>query len=201
MVCMSKTLKPSTQCSQAAKTAQSVLSQITRAFHYRDWHIFKRLYIQYVRPHLEFASVAWSPWFEADKAVLEKIQQRAVAMISNLKGHSYEERLRELGLTTLEERRHQTDILQTFKILRGFDRVNSDTWFQRVDTTGRVTRSAADPLNLRQQAARLEVRRHFFSNRVIEGWNEVPSEIKNARTVHSFKRAYRAHRMETVGLA
>jgi hypothetical protein len=63
-----------------------------------------------------------------------------------------------------------------------------------------VTRSAADPLNLRQQAARLEIRRNF-SNRVIEGWNEVPSEIKNAITVHSFKRAYRAHRMETVGLA
>jgi hypothetical protein len=41
-----------------------------------------------------------------------------------------------------------------------------------------VTRSAADPLNLKQQEARLEIRRHFFSNRVIEGWNEVPSEIK-----------------------
>jgi ribonuclease P/MRP protein subunit RPP40 len=106
--------------------------------------------------------VAWSPWFEADKAVLEKIQQRVVAMISGLKGQSYEERLRELGLTTLEKRRNQTDMEQTFKILRGFDRVNSDTWFQRVDTTGRVTRSAADPLNLRQQAARLEIRRHFF---------------------------------------
>jgi hypothetical protein len=200
-VCMSKTLKPSTQCAQAAKTAQTVLSQITRAFHYQDRHIFKRLYIQYMRPHLEFASVAWSPWFEADKAVLEKIQQRAVAMISGLKGNSYEERLRELGLTTLEERRHQADMVQTFKILRGFDKVKSDTWFQRVETTGRVTRSAADPLNLRQQAARLEIRRNFFSNRVIEAWNEVPSEIKNARTVQSFKRAYRAHRMETVGIA
>ena len=154
-----------------------------------------------MRPHLEFASVAWSPWFEADKAVLEKIQQRAVAMISGLKGDSYEERLRELGLTTLEERRHQADMVQTFKILRGFDKVKSDTWFQRVETTGRVTRSAADPLNLRQQAARLEIRRNFFSNRVIEAWNEVPSEIKNARTVQSFKRAYRAHRMETVGIA
>jgi hypothetical protein len=59
--------------------------------------------------------VAWSSWFEADKAVLEKIQQRALAMVSGLKGHSYEERLRELGLTTLEERRHQTDMLQTFR--------------------------------------------------------------------------------------
>jgi hypothetical protein len=91
-------------------------------------------------------------------------------------------------------------MLQTFKILRGFDRVNSDTWFQRVDTTGRVARSAADPLHLRQ-ATRLEIRRQFFSKRVIEELNEVPSVIQNARTVYSFKRAYKAHRMKTVGLA
>jgi hypothetical protein len=52
---VSSLLKPSLQCAQAAKTAQSVLSQITRAFHCRDRHIFKKLYIQYVRPHLEFA--------------------------------------------------------------------------------------------------------------------------------------------------
>jgi ribonuclease P/MRP protein subunit RPP40 len=64
----------------------AVLSQLTRAFHYRDRYIFKKLYVQYVRPHLEFAATAWSPSLEADKAVLEKIQQRAVTMVSGLKG-------------------------------------------------------------------------------------------------------------------
>jgi ribonuclease P/MRP protein subunit RPP40 len=92
-VCVSKNLKPSAQCAQAARTAQTVLSQLTRAFHYRDRYIFKKLYVQYVRPHLEFAATAWSPWLEADKAGLEKIQQRAVAMVSGLKGKTYEERL------------------------------------------------------------------------------------------------------------
>jgi hypothetical protein len=145
-VCVARTLKPSAQCSQTARAAQSVLSQLTRAFHYRDRHVFKRLYVQYVRPHVEFTSVAWSPWLEADKAVLEKIQQRAVSIISGLKGATYEGKLAELGLTSLEERRRQTDMLQTFKILRGFDRVRSDTWFQRFDTSVRMTRSAADPL-------------------------------------------------------
>jgi hypothetical protein len=70
--------------------------------------------MQYVRPHLEFASPAWSPWSEADKTVLEKIQRRAVFMVSGLKGKTYEDKLVELGLPTLEERRHQTDMLQTF---------------------------------------------------------------------------------------
>ena len=69
-------------------------------------------------------------------------------------------------------------------ILRGFDNVDSVTRFQKVDTSVRITRSAADSLNLKPQAARLEIRRHFFSNRVVEGWNLIPSELKNARTVH-----------------
>jgi hypothetical protein len=43
-----------------------------------------------VRPHIEFAVPAWSPWLEADKEVLEKVQRRAVQMVSGLKAHTYE---------------------------------------------------------------------------------------------------------------
>jgi hypothetical protein len=80
-------LKQSAQCKKAARTAQTVLSQISRAFHFRDRHVFLRLYVQYVqvRPHLEFASPAWSPWLEADKELLEKIQRRAVNMVWGLR--------------------------------------------------------------------------------------------------------------------
>jgi len=200
-VCMASNLKPSAQCAQAARAAQTVLSQITRAFHYRDRHVFKKLYVQYVRPHLEFAAVAWSPWLEADKAALEKIQKRAVKMVSGLKGTTYEEKLKELGLTSLEERRHQIDMTQTFKIMHGIDKVQSSTWFEQVDTSVRTTRSAADPLNLKQQTVRLDLRRNFFSVRAVEGWNMVPRDIKNARTVQIFKKAYRKHREEMVGTA
>jgi hypothetical protein len=194
-----KSLKQASQCKKAARTAQVVLSQISRAFHYRDRHIFLRLYKQYVRPHLEFSSPAWSPWLEADKEVLEKIQKRAVNMVSGLKASTYEEKLKELGLTTLEERRHQTDMVQVFKIVTGNDMVKSDSWFQLADGSERLTRSKADPLNLRPQAARLEVRKNFFSHRVIEDWNRVPPELKRARTVKSFKTGYAEHRAKLVG--
>jgi hypothetical protein len=82
---MMKSLKQSAQCKKAARTAQTVLSQISRAFHFRDRHVFLRLYVQYVRQHLEFASPAWSPWLEADKESLEKIQRRAVNMVSPMR--------------------------------------------------------------------------------------------------------------------
>jgi hypothetical protein len=80
--------------------------------------------------------------------------------------------------------------------------VNSETWFQNVDASVGMTSSAADPLNLKPQAARLGKGRNLFSNRVVEEWNLVPREIKkNARSVQSFKRAYKNHRAEMVKTA
>jgi hypothetical protein len=64
-----------------------------------------RLYKQYVRPHLVFASLAWSPWLQGEKDVLEKGQEKAVKMVSGLKTTTYLERCDELTLETLEKRR------------------------------------------------------------------------------------------------
>ena len=72
----------------------------------------KKLYVQYVRPHVEFASPAWSPWSETDKLVIENVQKRAVNVISGLTGTTYEEKCRELGLDTLEDRRNKQDLTQ-----------------------------------------------------------------------------------------
>jgi hypothetical protein len=191
---ISKNLKPSEQCWKAAQTGQTVLSQLARAFHYRDRNIFVKLYAQYVRPHLEFASPAWSPWLEADKACLEKVQKKAVSMVSGLRSHDYEERLAELGMTTLEERRHQTDMIQVYKALTGKDKVNCEQWWTRAAAGERATRAAADPLNLRVPAHRLETRRHFFTHRVPEPWNCVPAELKSAATVGAFRAGYREYR-------
>ena len=60
--------------------------------------------------------------------------------------------------------------------------------------TERATRATEDPLNLRVQGARLEVRRNFFSQRVPEKWNKIPAALKNVRTAVAFKKGYRALR-------
>jgi hypothetical protein len=192
-VVVNPTLKPAAQCRKAARTAQTVLAQITRAFHFRDRHIFMRLYTQYVRPHLEFATPAWSPWLAQDVELLEKVQRQAVGMVSGLQGRTYEDRLEELGMVTLEERRHQTDMAQVFKIVHGIDDVNKDTWFQALPSD-RVTRAAADPLNFKRGACRLDCRRNFFSQRVLEHWNIIPVDLKNAKSVTAFRKGYQSLR-------
>jgi hypothetical protein len=54
-------LEQADQCKKAAKTAQTVLSQVTIAFYFRDRHVFMRLYVQYIRTHLEFSAPARVP--------------------------------------------------------------------------------------------------------------------------------------------
>jgi hypothetical protein len=200
-VMVSRQLKPSVQCKHAARTAQTVLGQLTRAFHYRDRHVFLRLYIQYVRPHLEFCVPAWSPWLDGDKDCLERVQKRAVGMISGLRGRTYEDRLKELGIVTLEERRHQMDMLQTYKILNGKEKVDPSWWFTMASDSERVTRQSADPLNIRPGTPRLDIRRYFYSQRIVESWNNVPLDIKKSVSVTAFKNAYRRHRDDMIAPA
>ncbi len=190
----SDTLKPGAQCAKAAQTASTVLSQLSRAFHLRERHTFIRLYKQYVLPHLEFAIQAWSPWLQKDKETLEKVQRRAVGMVSGLKGRTYEERLEELDMTTLEERRHQLDMFQTFKIIGGHDAVEKQHWFSMATNSTVSTKQVTGLLNLLKPRANLEVRGNFFSARVVDEWNAIPSEIKMAKNPAQFKGLYKAYR-------
>lgn len=193
-VIMNRKLKPGAQCAKAARTAQTVLSQITRAFHFRDKTTFLQLYKTYVRPHLEFSAQAWSPWQEGDKEVLEKIQRRAINQISGLRSESYEEKCKELGITTLEERRHRGDMAMMYRIITEKDDVDPSIWFSQAADGARNTRTTSDLLNVRVKHGRLDIRKNFFSVRVTEPWNKIPSKIKSLSTMGGFKSAYAKYR-------
>jgi ribonuclease P/MRP protein subunit RPP40 len=152
------------------------------------------LYKQYVCPHIEFAVQAWSPWTQQDKEALETVQKQAVGMVSGLSGGTYEERLRELGLTTLEERKHQADMVQVYKIVTGKDGVNRESWFKMAAEAPVQTRQGAGFMNIVKPRARLEMRANFFSVRVCDSWNEVPDDIKMARSAGQFKQLYKKYR-------
>ena len=191
-VIISHDLKPNKQCIAAASKAKVVLGQMSRSFHYRDRHVFKRLYTTYVRPHLEFSTPVWSPGTTAEVNLLESVQKAAIQMISGLSSTTYEDKLKELKLETLEERRKIFDMAQVFKILHRKDNVSEDTWFRRTTNEHeRVTRQSADPFNLSKQNSASEIRRNFFSQRIIDDWNSLPSSVKNLPNVDCFKRQLR----------
>ena len=194
-VTVTKDLRPTQQCRRAARTARGVLSQIQRAFHFRDKDTFKSLYVQYVRPHVEFAAPAWAPWTVEDKQVLERVQQQAVKMMSGLKGRTYEEKCKEIGLETLEERRKDMDMIQTYKIIAKVDKVDKKTWFKMAAENGeRVTRATSDKSRIEAKRVKTEARGHFFSQRVVNSWNRLPAATRDAKNVKSFKNELKTSR-------
>ena len=64
------------------------------------------------------------------------------------------------------------------------------TWFNFVSNTDRATRARSGNLNLIKPNARLEIRRNFYSNRVIDSWNRLPFDVKRAASTNQFKNMY-----------
>ena len=123
---------------------------------------------------------------------LEKVQQKALRAVSGLRARTYEERIAEVGLPRLRDRRKEMDMVQTFKIVRGIDEVE-DMMDERA-----CTRPQTRQIGQRYQH---EFRRNFFTVRVISDWNGLPDIVKEARNVASFKSLYKRHRADTVAPA
>ena len=187
-VLVTSNLKPSAQVNAAASKARVVLGQIARAFHFRDRNIFLRLYKTYVRPHLEFSVSAWAPYLAQDIQLLENVQIKAVNMISGLQGTSYLEKLRELKMLTLANRRRKYDMVETFKIMHRISNVESKTWFTRAtEKSSRNTRLTADHLNIAKPSANSNIRKNFYSLRIVNDWNKLPTDTKEAPSLEVFK--------------
>ena len=146
-----------------------------------------------MRPHLEYGVQVWCPWNAEDIKKLEKIQEKAIKMICGLSSQSYEEKLKELQLESLSDRRKRLDMIQTYKILKGIDNVDRKIWFSTYgdEATTMTTRLSNHPLNLkRQQISKTECRKHFFSQRVIDDWNRLPDYVKDSKNISTFKSNY-----------
>ena len=121
-------------------------------------------------------------------------------MISNKRGASYEERLKNIGPTNLTERRGRGDMIEVFRTMKGFNKVEKQEWFTLRDpATARATRSTVsiseDGPEQRQEVifkshVRLEARKHFFTERVAQEWNALPDSLRNQKSVNAFKNQF-----------
>ena len=181
--------KPHRRCLEAAKRANRALSQLQRTVISRKREILLPLYKAYVRPHLEYAIQAWHPSQVRDKTVLEKVQRRFTRMFPELRGQAYEERLRSLDLFSLERRRIRGDLIETFKILKGMTELGQVELFER----NRDERLRGHEYKLIKQRVNTATRANYFSQRVINQWNNLPATVVEAQTLSTFKLRLDAH--------
>ena len=115
--------------------------------------------------------------------MLERVQRRATKMIQKLRNISYEMRLKECGLTTLETRRLRGDQIEVFKILNGYENIDRNIVF----TVKEERRTRGHGVTLAKKQCRLDIRIFSFSQRTVKEWNRLSADCVGASSVNIFK--------------
>ena len=162
--------------------ANQLLGLIKRSFCYMDKTLFLKLYKSLIRPHLDYGNSVWYPVTKKNKQLIENVQRRATRLVPDLRDLSYEERLYNLNLPTLEYRRKRGDLIQLYKMIHGMDDIDVTKFVSFSTNTTR-----GHTLKLNKPRCKKSVRLNAFPARCIDNWNRLPQDLINTPSLDIFK--------------
>ena len=137
-----------------------------------------------VRSHLEYADSVWCPYKIEAIRNLEKVQMRATKLVRKIRHLPYIDRLKKLGLPTLKFRRVRGDMIaQVYKIVTG----KYDNACSVVLTVDHKSVTRGNRYKLCKGQVKYDLRKYFFTNRIIDIWNSLPDDVVSAETTNTFK--------------
>lgn len=180
----------STHMQTQVTKANRVLGVIKHTFKYLDMDTFLLLYKSLVRPHLEYATVIWSPKTKRDCDLVERVQRRATRVVESISHLPYSERLKALQLPTLLFRRQRADMIMMYKIAHGLVSLRTDSHCNICDramfTPSYAKNTRGHPYKYQIQDAR-GPRTNFFPSRCTPTWNGLSARTVSSSTVNTFK--------------
>jgi len=105
-------------------------------------------------------------------------------------------RLDKLNLWTLEERRNRSDLIEVFKMAKNLSPIPLTKFFE-LNTDNRTR---GHSFKLVKHRCNCEVRRHFFSERVVNRWNMLEKDTVSAKSVNGFKSKLESERQRKMSL-
>lgn len=153
--------------------ANQILGMIQKVFYTRDKSTMTLVYKSHVRSILEYSSILWNPYHIYAIDHIEKVQRRFTRLFPDLRCQPYRQRLKALGLLSLNSRRLRYRLIFLYKLFNGHIDVNFDDFFHLSTRPSR-----ANPFKIVKPFAVHDYRSKFFTVDIIDHWNRLsPYEV------------------------
>ena len=169
--------------------ANQFMGMVRRVFADLDKEMFLILYKTKIRPHMEYATTVWNPYLLKDIRRVEGVQRRATKLVKEIAHLPYPDRLKHLGLPTLEYRRLRADMIQVFKIVNKIDDLDQS---EILNTCG-ATNTRGHSFKIRKECCNTTRYAKAFRHRVISPWNALPDDVVNSTSINMFKSRLNKH--------
>ena len=182
-VLLSSDAKTSEHCVKTSKKGLGKVALIYSNFRCRNRQFLVNMFNTYVLPIVSYNSSVWSPFQIGDINSVERVLRTFTRRVPGLAQLPYPRRLKELNMCSLEETRIRTDLILTYRILKGHIDLNKDHFFE----ASLATRTRGHSMKLQKHHSNLQTTRNFFSSRVVDIWNSLPESVVTSTSLSVFK--------------